>query len=205
MVVCGQIDYVGKQSVAVLLYPVSRNTTAVFSNTQFTGTLPPGVATLFPASAPMWSTNCIVNCTTPLSYCGNAERWALVDLFVATYGAGWTNNSNWLVGSSPCSWAGVTCTGANVTYVRVDAAWDGVIGGWVTTFVLLRVCIHVLRTAGMFDGADGVGTSPCRTTTWLAHSRLRSASSPICSTTFVSYSAVFAWDCMLESEGSCDA
>ena len=128
-----------------------RSTT--LANNQFTGTLPPGVATLFPASAPMWSTNCIVNCTTPLSYCGNAERWALVDLFVATYGAGWTNNSNWLVGSSPCSWAGVTCTGANVTYVRVDAAWDGVIedgrGTGSPHSCFLRVCVHVLRTTGM--------------------------------------------------------
>ncbi len=36
---------------------------------------------------------------------------ALVDLYNATNGPGWTNKTNWLTGTSPCGWFGVTCDG----------------------------------------------------------------------------------------------
>jgi hypothetical protein len=46
-----------------------------------------------------------------------AQRAALVDLYVATNGAGWTVNTGWrdyATGSDPCenSWAGVSCSGS---------------------------------------------------------------------------------------------
>ena len=37
-----------------------------------------------------------------------SERDALVALYNAVGGNGWTNNTGWLVGD-PCSWHGVTC------------------------------------------------------------------------------------------------
>jgi len=44
------------------------------------------------------------------------EREALIALYNATNGPGWTNNSNWL-GSvdTECTWHGVTCSGGHVT------------------------------------------------------------------------------------------
>jgi Leucine Rich Repeat (LRR) protein/S-layer family protein len=49
-----------------------------------------------------------------------AECQALVSLYGATNGAGWTDNTGWLVvGSDPCGWFGVTCTGSVVTEVEL--------------------------------------------------------------------------------------
>lgn len=46
-----------------------------------------------------------------------AQRAALVDLYLATNGSGWSTNTGWVdygSGSDPCddSWAGVTCSGS---------------------------------------------------------------------------------------------
>ena len=46
------------------------------------------------------------------------ECEALVDIFEATNGSAWTNNSNWLQTTTPCSWFGVTC--ANGRVLRLD-------------------------------------------------------------------------------------
>ena len=45
-----------------------------------------------------------------------AQRNALVDIYTATNGPGWTVSTNWLSGD-PCtaSWALVSCTGATIT------------------------------------------------------------------------------------------
>ena len=89
-------------------------------NNQLTGTLPAAIAVRFPVAGSAWSSNCITGCSSPLSYCGNAERWALVDLYSATNGPGWVNSTHWLVGSLPCTWFGVTCSGGatgSVVYV----------------------------------------------------------------------------------------
>jgi hypothetical protein len=40
-----------------------------------------------------------------------AERQALIDLYNATNGAGWTNSTNWMgAAGTECTWYGVTCT-----------------------------------------------------------------------------------------------
>ena len=85
---------------------------AYFYNNQLTGSLPTAVEAILPAVT-FWSGNCVVNCTSPLSYCSNVERWALVDLYLATNGPAWVNNSNWMIGATPCAWFGVTCQTAN--------------------------------------------------------------------------------------------
>ncbi|GBE24570.1 endoglucanase precursor [bacterium BMS3Bbin02] len=49
-----------------------------------------------------------------------SECQALVSLYGATSGAGWTDNTGWLdAGSDPCDWFGVTCTGGVVTDVEL--------------------------------------------------------------------------------------
>ena len=61
---------------------------------------------------------------TPPSICNSvtqiptAECNALLSLFSATNGSGWTNKSNWLQTNTPCSWFGVTC--ANGRVLRLD-------------------------------------------------------------------------------------
>lgn len=48
----------------------------------------------------------------------NEERDALLDLYTATQGSSWKNNSNWGFGS-PClsDWYGVNCVGGQVTFL----------------------------------------------------------------------------------------
>jgi Leucine-rich repeat (LRR) protein len=46
---------------------------------------------------------------------------ALRTFYEATGGPTWTNRSGWLVTNTPCSWFGVTCTGGNVTALRMPA------------------------------------------------------------------------------------
>ncbi len=41
----------------------------------------------------------------------NPDRAALVELYNATNGPGWTRKTNWLQGDSPCNWFGVKCDG----------------------------------------------------------------------------------------------
>ena len=94
--------------------------TANFGSNQLFGTLPAGVAAFLPLNSSSWSSTCITNASSPLSYCGMAEAVPLLDLYVSTSGANWVVNSNWLLaGSNPCGWAGVTCGGSSgpVTYV----------------------------------------------------------------------------------------
>ncbi|HVR51294.1 MAG TPA: hypothetical protein VMS38_16265 [Pseudorhodoferax sp.] len=50
-----------------------------------------------------------------------AQRAALVDLYNASNGPGWTNSSNWLVGD-PCNdgWFGIGCGGGGTTVTSVE-------------------------------------------------------------------------------------
>lgn len=53
------------------------------------------------------------------------ECKALVDLYVATDGDGWTSNANWFAVNNPCKRYGVTCTTnlsstTNVTQLRLQ-------------------------------------------------------------------------------------
>jgi Leucine-rich repeat (LRR) protein len=41
----------------------------------------------------------------------NPDLQPLIDLYNATSGPGWTNKTNWLTGSNPCNWYGITCNG----------------------------------------------------------------------------------------------
>jgi len=46
-----------------------------------------------------------------------AEREALIALYNATNGSGWTDNSGWVTGTAgtECTWYGVTCVADQVT------------------------------------------------------------------------------------------
>jgi Leucine-rich repeat (LRR) protein len=45
------------------------------------------------------------------------ECEALVALYNSTNGSGWTDNTGWLVTSTPCNWYGITCTAGHVTSI----------------------------------------------------------------------------------------
>jgi hypothetical protein len=44
---------------------------------------------------------------------------ALARLYETAGGNGWTDRTNWFTNPNPCTWAGVGCTGANVTTLRM--------------------------------------------------------------------------------------
>ncbi|MDM8520113.1 clostripain-related cysteine peptidase [Anaerolineales bacterium HSG6] len=49
-----------------------------------------------------------------------AECEALVVLYDSTDGDNWTDNTGWKITNTPCSWYGVSCSGGNVTSLRLD-------------------------------------------------------------------------------------
>jgi len=66
--------------------------------------------------------------TSPTQFdCGNvteipqAECEALVALYESTDGDNWTDNTDWLATNTPCSWYGVTCESANVTWLSLSS------------------------------------------------------------------------------------
>ncbi len=67
-----------------------------------------------------------------------SERTALLDFFISTNGASWTNNTGWngAVGTE-CAWFGVTCTAgdANVSEIRLNT--NNLSGSFPATFTQL--------------------------------------------------------------------
>lgn len=55
-----------------------------------------------------------------------SECLALVDLFGAAGGIGWTNRTGWLQTNTPCSWIGITCENSHVA--RVSLRQNNLIG-----------------------------------------------------------------------------
>jgi Leucine-rich repeat (LRR) protein len=45
---------------------------------------------------------------------------ALVALYNSTDGANWSNNFDWNVTNTPCSWSGVTCSAGQVTEISLS-------------------------------------------------------------------------------------
>ncbi len=79
------------------------------------GTVPTALTTRFPLNSSVWSGNCLANVTSRYAACDMPERAALVDLFAATNGQGWSVRTNWLSSTiHPCSWFGVGCAVAGV-------------------------------------------------------------------------------------------
>ncbi len=60
--------------------------------------------------------DCNVQVEIPESECN-----ALVTLYNSTNGPGWTDNSDWLVTDTPCSWYGVTCAEGTVQGLDLNA------------------------------------------------------------------------------------
>ncbi|UFH56246.1 hypothetical protein [Spirosoma sp. KNUC1025] len=61
---------------------------------------------------------------------------ALVDLYNATDGPNWTNNSGWLTGDSPCGWYGIVCQ-PNGRVIGLDLHNNNLTGSLPTTLPLL--------------------------------------------------------------------
>ncbi|MDM8567864.1 hypothetical protein QUF74_19725 [Candidatus Halobeggiatoa sp. HSG11] len=58
------------------------------------------------------------------------ECEALVALYDSTNGAGWTDNTDWNVTNTPCSWFVVTCSGGNVTEIDLS---ENQLNGFIPT------------------------------------------------------------------------
>ena len=59
---------------------------------------------------------CAVNAVTEIP---PAECDALVELFYDTQGQHWSNNENWLLTATPCTWHGVSCSNGRVTEINL--------------------------------------------------------------------------------------
>ncbi|MEM7532851.1 MAG: leucine-rich repeat domain-containing protein [Chloroflexota bacterium] len=62
------------------------------------------------------TTACSAVTTIPISEC-----MALESLYDSTNGPSWTTKTNWLTGSDPCAWYGVTCADGHVTTLWLDS------------------------------------------------------------------------------------
>jgi len=74
----------------------------------------PGAPPAQPTSASPMEPQSAFDCST-VTGIPQTECEALVALYNSTGGDGWTNHTNWLATTTPCSWFGVTCTQGNVT------------------------------------------------------------------------------------------
>ena len=75
-------------------------------------------------------------CACLILACGGAaadvvpgDRAALVDLYTATGGAGWTDNTGWNTPAGVCTWFGVTCSGDGSRVTSLCVAMRGGGGG----------------------------------------------------------------------------
>lgn len=75
--------------------------------------------TKFQGSSQYLPDNAVFSCSS-VTEIPEAECDALVALYTSTNGASWTDNTDWLVTDTPCSWYGVTCSGANVYALDLD-------------------------------------------------------------------------------------
>ena len=55
----------------------------------------------------------------PRSEVSQTQCEALVALYENTNGPSWTNDSNWLATTSPCTWFGISCDGSNVVSISM--------------------------------------------------------------------------------------
>ena len=58
--------------------------------------------------------DCATQTQIPESECN-----ALMALYTATNGPGWTNNTGWDVPENPCEFYGVSCSGGHVTWLNL--------------------------------------------------------------------------------------
>ncbi|MBZ5586965.1 MAG: leucine-rich repeat domain-containing protein [Acidobacteriia bacterium] len=64
----------------------------------------------------------------------NAERRALLDLYISTNGAGWTNKTNWNgAAGTECTWFGVTCDDGATTVQYLGLSNNNLTGSLPTT------------------------------------------------------------------------
>jgi hypothetical protein len=67
--------------------------------------------------------SCTTQSAIPVDECE-----ALVALYNSTDGAHWNNHSGWLMGSSPCTWHGVTCNGTPNHVTSLVLSYNNLVG-----------------------------------------------------------------------------
>jgi len=80
-------------------------------------------ALLLPARMTTWATPAMAQTSydcAAVNQIPQSECAALVALYDATDGDTWTDNTNWLATTTPCSWYGVTCTLGHVSWLSLS-------------------------------------------------------------------------------------
>ncbi len=78
------------------------------------------------------------------------ECEALVALYNSTDGDKWTNNSNWLLTNTPCSWYGVTCEESHVT--SIDLVWNELNGSMPAALADLTNLQELILSTNQLSG-----------------------------------------------------
>lgn len=92
-----------------------------------------------------------------------SEAQALVDLYNATNGASWTNNTNWLTAGAECTWFGVTCDGSATHVTGLALASNQLVGTLSDMSALTALQTLDLshnQLTGSFPALSGSGLHP---------------------------------------------
>jgi len=80
-----------------------------------------------------------------------SECEALVDFYINTNGAGWTNSTNWLISTEVDSWFGVSVTGGHVTLIELNG--NGLSGDLPETLSQIPYLIELCLTNNQITGS----------------------------------------------------
>ena len=85
-----------------------------------------------------------------------AEADCLIALYNLTAGAGWTNNTNWLVDTTVGNWFGVTVAGGHVTWVQLNANnLVGSLATWSPDCLPSLIYLYLNNNAGLIGDISG--------------------------------------------------
>ena len=73
-----------------------------------------------------------------------SEKQALIDLYVATGGAHWEQNDNWLVTADPCTWIGVGCAGISANVNKLHLPHNNLVGTLPASMGNLTLLAYVI-------------------------------------------------------------
>ena len=155
--------------------PASLSAFAGFTNFNITlgrnlvhGTVPPALLGRFPVNSSAWSGNCITGAASRPAACDFADRDALMDVYVATAGWGWTNSGGWgSTSGTPCDgggWYGVACDAGGARVVGLVLSQNNLVGslpdsiGSMTALTCVKTVYRLLYEQQWRTYRDCIGT-----------------------------------------------